>query len=303
MGNGKKFILKGDTTTHGGTVLTAWGEDCPDSKWFIDGRPVACVGDLVSCPQCGGVHRILQGPVYPPMDFCGKSPAVEGCYTSCGAQLKSRMQSRAKHSDEREAAAEAAKNAAMAAAFVEQMARRQEQAAAQIKAIMEGGDEPEDEAEEFYRVVPSMQIGSHFGIFGYVEKTDGGILPDTDELIFSTKSVQKKWMSPDKKRIYFIPESISDSDKVYFGSVQGKLEQAITSSNSGRDCIDSMKKQMQVLKEFRKAYKGQSMGSYNNALYSAHMRYWSVLDYLEKEMIDINTQEYLMAAINEIGGN
>ena len=144
MGNGKKYILKGDTTTHGGTVLTAWGEDCPDAKWTIDGRPVAFVGDLVSCPVCGGVHPILKGPQDPPIDFCGKAPALEEWKTGCGAGLKSRMQSHATHTDEGEAARKAAENAAMAAAFVERMAKRQEQAAAQLRAIMEGRDEGEE---------------------------------------------------------------------------------------------------------------------------------------------------------------
>jgi hypothetical protein len=54
------------------------------------------------------------------------------------------MQSRATHTDEREAARKAAENAAMAAAFVERMAKRQEQAAAQLRAIMEGRDEAEE---------------------------------------------------------------------------------------------------------------------------------------------------------------
>jgi hypothetical protein len=48
------------------------------------------------------------------------------------------MQSHATHTDEGEAARKAAENAAMAAAFVERMAKRQEKAAAQLRAIMEG---------------------------------------------------------------------------------------------------------------------------------------------------------------------
>ena len=42
----RNFIVLGDTTTHGGTVITAWGE----GRWTIDGKPVACVGDKVICP-------------------------------------------------------------------------------------------------------------------------------------------------------------------------------------------------------------------------------------------------------------
>ncbi|MDR0702167.1 MAG: PAAR domain-containing protein, partial [Azoarcus sp.] len=49
----RKFIVLGDTTSHGGTVITA------NSRMTIDGKPVACVGDLVVCPRCSGTHVIL----------------------------------------------------------------------------------------------------------------------------------------------------------------------------------------------------------------------------------------------------
>jgi hypothetical protein len=52
-----------------------------------------------------------------------RAPALEGWNTGCGAQLKSRMQSHAKHINEGEAARKAAENAAMAAAFAERMAK------------------------------------------------------------------------------------------------------------------------------------------------------------------------------------
>ncbi|MDR1064678.1 MAG: PAAR domain-containing protein [Azoarcus sp.] len=102
MGKQRKFIVKGDTTTHGGTVITAWGEDCPETKCYIDGKPVVCVGDLVYCPECRGVFPILQGANYPRVRICGKDQVVEGCETGCGAQVVSIGQSRSTHGSDRE---------------------------------------------------------------------------------------------------------------------------------------------------------------------------------------------------------
>ena len=90
----KKFILLGDTTTHGGTVVTAEGAGC----MTIDGIPVACVGDKVTCPKKGhSVACIIQGASGPVSTLNGKAIAREGDKTSCGASLISAGQSRAKH--------------------------------------------------------------------------------------------------------------------------------------------------------------------------------------------------------------
>jgi hypothetical protein len=51
------------------------------------GKPVACVGDIVSCPKCKGTHRILEGAMNPPDSLDGVLKAVEGCKTDCGAVL------------------------------------------------------------------------------------------------------------------------------------------------------------------------------------------------------------------------
>lgn len=96
----RRFIVLGDKTNHGGTVVGAWGADCPETKWKIDGRPVACVGDPVICPQCKGVHRIIQGADDPPVWFGGRQVATEKCAVSDGSFLMSIQQFNATHGDE-----------------------------------------------------------------------------------------------------------------------------------------------------------------------------------------------------------
>ena len=86
----RRFIVLGDTTTHCGTVISAWGED----RWTIDGSPVACVGDRVICPKCHGVYTITEGADDTILD--GKPVACEGHRVSCGAELVSVSQLRAK---------------------------------------------------------------------------------------------------------------------------------------------------------------------------------------------------------------
>ncbi|QGA36719.1 PAAR domain-containing protein [Burkholderia glumae] len=74
------FIREGDTTDHGGKVLAC----SPDHK--VDDRSIARLGDMVSCPKCGGVYPIVQ--ILPRgMSMGGKHPAFEGDKTACGASL------------------------------------------------------------------------------------------------------------------------------------------------------------------------------------------------------------------------
>lgn len=74
------FIREGDTTDHGGKVLNC----SPEHK--VDGIPIARLGDMVSCPKCGGVYPIVQ--ILPRgMSMGGKHPAFEGDKTACGATL------------------------------------------------------------------------------------------------------------------------------------------------------------------------------------------------------------------------
>ena len=52
--NGRKIILKNDTTNTGGTVLTG-------SSLAKQIQGVACVGDSVYCPSCKTTGAIVEG--------------------------------------------------------------------------------------------------------------------------------------------------------------------------------------------------------------------------------------------------
>lgn len=55
----KGFVLLGDKTTHGGTVISA------SSTMTVNGKPVALIGDKVSCPVKGhGVNAIIEGAAH-----------------------------------------------------------------------------------------------------------------------------------------------------------------------------------------------------------------------------------------------
>jgi uncharacterized Zn-binding protein involved in type VI secretion len=85
----RPFIVLGDKTSHGGTVITA------NSRMTIDGKPVACVGDQVVCPFCKGTFVILGSGKKTTLD--GKEMACEGDLVSDGSYLMAVWQSRATH--------------------------------------------------------------------------------------------------------------------------------------------------------------------------------------------------------------
>jgi uncharacterized Zn-binding protein involved in type VI secretion len=88
----RRFILLGDKTSHGGTVITA------SSNMTMDGIPVARIGDLVSCPRCNGnPHQIVGGAGNVTLD--GKNLAREGDKVSDGSTLIATQQYRGTHSD------------------------------------------------------------------------------------------------------------------------------------------------------------------------------------------------------------
>lgn len=79
-------IRLGDMTTHGGSVIHA------SSKIVMEGRPVALVGDLVSCPRDGhGINPIIEGSSM--MSFEGRAVAIDGCKSACGCALISSLPS------------------------------------------------------------------------------------------------------------------------------------------------------------------------------------------------------------------
>lgn len=76
----KGFVLLGDKTTHGGKVISA------SSTMIVNGKKVALIGDMVSCPKTGhGTNPIVEGSAEWSSD--GKAIAVDGCKCQCGCQL------------------------------------------------------------------------------------------------------------------------------------------------------------------------------------------------------------------------
>jgi len=81
----KSLALVGDSTTHGGTVISG------ASLANINGSPIARVGDKVSCPlfypsqEPHGVNAIVDGAEHYLID--GIPAAVHGSKTECGCTL------------------------------------------------------------------------------------------------------------------------------------------------------------------------------------------------------------------------
>lgn len=78
---GFAFIRDGDTTSHGGRVIAS------DPTNTDDGKAIALLGDMVSCPRCGGVFPIVKVKNELHMTFNGRPVVTEGDITACGATL------------------------------------------------------------------------------------------------------------------------------------------------------------------------------------------------------------------------
>jgi uncharacterized Zn-binding protein involved in type VI secretion len=80
---GKPFILIGDKTSHGGVVVQG------ASVSTVDGKPIARVGDKVTCPRRGhgGTTVIVSGD--PTCIIDGQPAARHGDKTACCATLLS----------------------------------------------------------------------------------------------------------------------------------------------------------------------------------------------------------------------
>ncbi|MBC9130440.1 PAAR domain-containing protein [Frischella sp. Ac13] len=80
----KGVIRLGDSTTHGGKVLSA------SSTLIVFNKGVARVGDMVTCPYKGhGVNPIIEGD--PLFNDQGKPIAFHGHKTACGCKLISSL--------------------------------------------------------------------------------------------------------------------------------------------------------------------------------------------------------------------
>lgn len=78
---GFAFIREGDTTSHGGRVLAC------DPTNTVDGKALALLGNMVSCPRCGGIFPIVNVKTELHMTFNGRPVASDGDITACGATL------------------------------------------------------------------------------------------------------------------------------------------------------------------------------------------------------------------------
>lgn len=74
----RKVIVVGDSTTHGGVVITGANNN------LVAGKPIARVGDMVTCPE-HGTNAIIEGAST--MNIKGTPVALEGCKTECGSTL------------------------------------------------------------------------------------------------------------------------------------------------------------------------------------------------------------------------
>ncbi|SAK53419.1 PAAR repeat-containing protein [Caballeronia temeraria] len=75
----KQPVRKGDPTSHGGVVKTA------SSSFDIDGRNVALLHDIVTCPMHGDNPIIECGDGY---EEHGRKLVANGCRTQCGSAVK-----------------------------------------------------------------------------------------------------------------------------------------------------------------------------------------------------------------------
>lgn len=76
----KPFIVVGDKTTHGGTVITG------DMTSTMQGKPIARSGDMTVCPKCKGTFPILKSDSIV-VDGGGNTYARHMDKTACGANL------------------------------------------------------------------------------------------------------------------------------------------------------------------------------------------------------------------------
>ena len=76
----RPFIVMGDRTSHGGTVITA------DFTCDINGKYMARVRDMVVCPKCKGIFAINSG-ADDMVDGEGRGYARHLDTTDCGARL------------------------------------------------------------------------------------------------------------------------------------------------------------------------------------------------------------------------
>lgn len=78
------IVRLGDSTSHGGTVISA------SSTHLIDGTGIARVGDRITCPLPGhGINSIVEGAAT--YLIAGRMVALHGHHCMCGCTLISSL--------------------------------------------------------------------------------------------------------------------------------------------------------------------------------------------------------------------
>ncbi|MGC8400934.1 PAAR domain-containing protein [Enterobacter mori] len=80
----QRFILVGDTTTHGGTIVQGI------YTHTVDGAPMVVTGHKFNCPQCGKEATLI-GSSHVTVN--GQRRVLQGDKTTCGAMTISRYKS------------------------------------------------------------------------------------------------------------------------------------------------------------------------------------------------------------------
>ena len=75
----RPIIVIGDKTSHGGTVISG------ATPVTVQGKPVARIGDSVTCPRCQTTTTIVTGDSN--TIVMGRPVARHGDKTACGATL------------------------------------------------------------------------------------------------------------------------------------------------------------------------------------------------------------------------
>jgi len=79
----QRFILVGDTTTHGGTIVQGV------YTHTVDSAPMVVTGHKFNCPECG-IEAVLIGSSH--VTVKGQRRVLQGDNTTCGAKMISRYQ-------------------------------------------------------------------------------------------------------------------------------------------------------------------------------------------------------------------
>lgn len=190
------FIVLGDRTSHGGKVM-----ECA-SRRFIDGIPVARVGDLVWCPRCKRATRIITSR-FPQITENGLASAFDMDMTDCGALLYSRHNDHAgfgADDDDSEAAAKA-------------------DAAAKSKVKANGSAKTASVQEHF--VLNDGDTGSGFSGLQYtLHVADGRAIKGETDALGRTNVV---WTgSPDDMDILLHPQPSKSDDPYHFSETNSE---------------------------------------------------------------------------------